>query len=268
MKQRIGLVLLFSVTLGISSVLAQRLMIRVGYGVPVQAQAGLYSGGILFVNAGTCPALTTEVAGLAGKTLFGTVAGNGDVGDTGGADSITATTASVTQPTIAWPAGVPTSGAVSMSGALANESTHTHSVTSNVTVADHASHTHTYTEVINHVHLQSVGTAATGGLAGYTYDASTNTSVAAGYSTANPTGSVGATGTTAGPGAALTHTPTNNAVTSGAGAAHTHGLGTLAASTPVLSWPAGVPTATGSALTMNSFDNRSAFTKVIACKID
>ncbi len=58
-----------------------------------------------------------------------------------------------------------------------------------------AAHSHTYTQVPNHVHVQSVGTAATGGLAGYTYDASTNTSVSSGYSTANPTGGV-ATGTT------------------------------------------------------------------------
>lgn len=78
---------------------------------------------------------------------------------------------------------------------------------SGAAVASHTSHTHTYTEVPNHVHVQSVGTAATGALAGYTYDASTNTSVASGYSTANPTGGV-ATGTTAGPSATLTHTVT------------------------------------------------------------
>ena len=78
---------------------------------------------------------------------------------------------------------------------------------SGAAVADHASHTHTYTQVPNHVHVQSVGTAATGALAGYTYDASTNTSVASGYSTANPTGGV-ATGTTNGPGAALSHSIT------------------------------------------------------------
>lgn len=44
------------------------------------------------------------------------------------------------------------------------------------------------TTVVNHVHVQSVGTTATGALVGYTYDASTSTSVASGYSTANPTG--------------------------------------------------------------------------------
>jgi hypothetical protein len=78
---------------------------------------------------------------------------------------------------------------------------------SGTAVADHASHTHTYTEVPNHVHVQSVNSATTGGLNGYGVDTSTNTSTASGYSTANPTGGV-ATGTTAGPNATLTHTVT------------------------------------------------------------
>jgi hypothetical protein len=106
-------------------------------------------------------------------------------------------------------------------GTNAAEASHTHSVTSNVTIADHASHTHTYTDVPNHVHVQSVNTGATGAQSGYTADTSTSGTTSTGLSTANPTGGV-ATGTTAGPGAALTHTPTNNAVTSGAGASHTH----------------------------------------------
>lgn len=112
-----------------------------------------------------------------------------------------------TQGAISWPAGVPTNSAITMSGSTANESTHTH----------------TYTQVPNHVHVQSVNSAAAGGLSGYTADTSTATSVASGYSTANPTGGV-ATGTTA------------------AGIAHLHAIGTVAASTPTISWPAGVPT--------------------------
>lgn len=98
---------------------------------------------------------------------------------------------------------------------------------------------------------------------------------------------------------------TGSAVTSGAGSSHLHAFGTLAASTPTVSWPVGVPTNatstipaetfTGSALgththtltatgtnaaatftgnagtvpaetwTGNSFDNRSAFIRVIYC---
>lgn len=98
--------------------------------------------------------------------------------------------------------------------AVADHAAHTHSVTSNVAVGNHASHTHTYTDVPNHVHVQSVNSGTTGGLSGYTPDTSTSTSTASGYSTANNTSGV-ATGTTNGPDATLTHSVTNNAVTSG-----------------------------------------------------
>jgi hypothetical protein len=74
-------------------------------------------------------------------------------------------------------------------------------------VADHASHTHTYTEVPNHVHVQSLPSGQTGGQASGTRDTSTNGSVADALSTANPTGGV-ATGTTNGPNATLTHSVT------------------------------------------------------------
>jgi hypothetical protein len=95
-------------------------------------------------------------------------------------------------------------------GATGGSATHTHTAHPNHVVTqpgDHAAHTHTYTQVVNHVHLQTVNSVATGGLSGYTADTSTNTPVASGYSTQNPTGGV-ATGTTAGPGAALTHSGT------------------------------------------------------------
>ena len=100
--------------------------------------------------------------------------------------------------------------------AVGDHAAHTHSVTSNVAVADHASHTHTYTEVPNHVHVENMNGATTGGLTGWgvAVDTSTNTPTATGYSTANNTGGV-ATGTTNGPGATMTHSVTNNAVTSG-----------------------------------------------------
>ena len=47
------------------------------------------SGLVTFVVAGTCPAGWTEVSALNGKFLRGTLAANGDVGDTGGSDTIT-----------------------------------------------------------------------------------------------------------------------------------------------------------------------------------
>ena len=125
-------------------------------------------------------------------------------------------------------------GSLTQSGGSAN---HTHSVTSNVAVddhashvhsgsGDHASHTHTYTEVPNHVHVENWPSSFTGATASFAQDTSTTGSTASNQSTANPTGGV-ATGTTAGPSATLTHgntgnntttlshSVTNNAVTSG-----------------------------------------------------
>lgn len=176
---------------------------------------------------------------------------------------------SFTQPTISWPAGVPTAAnesshthSVTSNVTVADHSAHTHSVTSNVAVANHASHTHTYSQVINHTHtVTGVGSSASGGTANLTgaNDASSTTATAA-----NPAGGV-AQGTTDGPNATLTHsvtnnevtsgnpsatlthTPTNNAVTSGTGSAHSH----------TLSWPAGVPTAAGGAVDAHSVSGSS-----------
>jgi len=79
----------------------------------------------------------------------------------------------------------------SISGiAVADHASHTHSVTSNVAVADHAAHTHTFTASSN---------AASPKLM-----------------TANTSSGVAASGATGNPSATLTHTVTNNAVTSGA----------------------------------------------------
>lgn len=60
---------------------------------PVQLQTGggssVPSGAILLIDSGTCPSGYSEVAGLDGKTIVGTIAANGNVGSTGGSDSIT-----------------------------------------------------------------------------------------------------------------------------------------------------------------------------------
>jgi hypothetical protein len=133
-----------------------------------------------------------------------------------------------------------------------DSSAHTHSVTSNVTVADHSSHTHGYSEIVQHTHTVNVNdpqhnhsqvahthvvtsqTATTGSATSYehgTLDTSsaeaeatevtgstqaTNVAASTGITatTSDPSGSV-ANGTTSGPSAALSHSPTNNAVTSG-----------------------------------------------------
>lgn len=93
--------------------------------------------------------------------------------------------------------------------------THTHAGHSDhsftqPTAANESAHTHTYTQTVNHVHVQTVNSATTGGTSGYTPDTSTNTGVASGYSTQNPTGGV-ASGTTAA-GSAHTHTISGGAV--------------------------------------------------------
>lgn len=81
--------------------------------------------------------------------------------------------------------------------------------------AEEAAHTHTYTDVPNHVHVMNAFPTATGGSTGFTRDTSmSGTPAATGLSTGNPTGGVGATGTTA------------------AGSSHSHAAGTLAASAP------------------------------------
>ncbi len=51
--------------------------------------AGVAPGQITLILSGTCPAGFSEVSALNGKTLVGTVAANGNVGTTGGADTIT-----------------------------------------------------------------------------------------------------------------------------------------------------------------------------------
>lgn len=105
-------------------------------------------------------------------------------------------------------------------GSTGGAATHTHSVTSNVSVADHSSHTHTYTEVPNHTHLmtnllcRSSGTGSDSTIVNALPDPTA--ALAGPYATDNPTGGV-ATGTTNGPSATLSHAVTNNAVTSGAG---------------------------------------------------
>ena len=57
-------------------------------------------------------------------------------------------------------------------------------------------HSHTYTDVVNHVHLQTAPTGQTGAQDSFTRDASTTGSSNTALSSANPTGGV-ATGTTA-----------------------------------------------------------------------
>jgi len=177
-------------------------------------------------NPATLLGFGTWSAFGAGKVMVGLDANDTDfdvVEETGGAKTATPTGSNST-PTFTGSAlgthlhGTGTIAVSSHAGtAVADHAAHTHSVTSNVAVADHASHTHTYTDVPNHVHThnaQGSTTAATTGGNVMTSTATGGSARAMAINTGNPTTGV-ATGTTAGPGATLTHTVTNNAVTSG-----------------------------------------------------
>lgn len=208
---------------------------------------GLPAGSIILKVSGTCPVGFSEVSALDGKTLFGTLNSHADVGGTGGNDSIT-------------PAGT-NSTPVFIGSALGTHAhgvgTYATSAHSGTAVADHASHTHTYTDVVNHTHLQQYHSATTGPNTGPTTapDTSSNTPTSWGLATQNPSGGV-ATGTTAGPSATLTHGVTQPS-------AHT-----VSGSSEAVS--GGTPTGTNTApvFTGTQFDNRSAFVKVIFCSKD
>jgi hypothetical protein len=82
------------------------------------------SGLITMVSSGTCPAAWSEVAALNGKFLQGTLAANGDVGNTGGSATITPT-GTVSQPTFTGSANQSTSAVSAGTPAGSNSGTTT-----------------------------------------------------------------------------------------------------------------------------------------------
>lgn len=83
-----------------------------------------------------------------------------------------------------------------------------HSAHTGVSVDDHASHTHAYTQIVTHVHRQQYNPTTTGAGSGPTTAPDTSSSGTTSWGTVDtqaPSGSV-ASGTTAGPGATITHT--------------------------------------------------------------
>ena len=292
------------------------------------------SGSILMISSGACPAGFTESATLNGTMPFGTLAANGDVGTTGGSNTITPTVASLTAAaqafsgnsatTSAVSAGTPagTNGTVSFTPAGTNGTvSFTPAGTNNApaiswpagvptfagnagTVPAQTFSGTPFSSVINHTHTVTVTYNVQGGTTAATTGTHVMTSTATGGSARAPTAGDVVSATTANPGggvASITPAGTNS----------------TAAFTPAgtVAWPAGVPTHaaatfsgsagtvpaptfsgslgtipaetfTGSALgththtvtaagtngasavtgTLNSFDNRPAFVKVIFCQ--
>lgn len=83
------------------------------------SSGGIPSGLITLVASGTCPSGFSEVSALNGKFLQGTIAANGDVGQTGGNSTITPA-GTVSQPTLAMnsytPGGTNTTASFTPSG--------------------------------------------------------------------------------------------------------------------------------------------------------
>lgn len=232
--------------------------------------ASVPAGLVTFVVSGTCPTGWSEVAALNGKAIYGTVAANADVGDAIGSASVTPTTASISL----------TSAAQTFTGSALG--THLHGIGSydNAVVSagtpagtngtsTAAAQTFTGTPstcVANHVHVQSVNSAATGGLNGYGLDTSTNTSSTSGYSTANPTGGS----------ANCTPAGTNGTSSVGAQAFTGSALGThdhtLSGSSEAISGgtPAGTngTSAVTGTITMNSLVPQFSGIKAIFCSKD
>ena len=250
--------------------------------------ASVPSGLTAMVVSGACPSGYTEVSSLNGAMPYGTLTANGNIGTTGGADTVTPTVATltaaaqtftgssattssnsagtpagtVTAPTVSWPVGVPT-----FSGNAGTVPAETFTGTP-------------FSSVINHTHTITVTSLVQGGTTAATTGTHVMTSTATGGTARAITAGDSITATSANPSggvASITPAGTNGTVSFTP-------AGTVA-------WPAGVPTNstptfTGSALaghthtltatgtngtssvtgTLNSLDNRSAFVRVIFCQ--
>lgn len=107
--------------------------------------------------------------------------------------------------------GLPSGGAAAgtVGTAFTDQQDKSASLTHSGTAVDnHASHSHTYTDIVNHTHLQRSQTATTGSVSSWEHGVlDTSSTAAETLATDNPVGGV-ATGTTAGPSATLTHAVT------------------------------------------------------------
>lgn len=253
----------------------------------------LPSGFVFMVASGGCPAGSTEVSALSGKMLYGTVAANGDVGTTGGSNSITPTgtntSGGYSEGAISWPAGVPTNANGAFAeGALSWPA----GVPTNASGAFSEGAISWPANVPTNASVSAGTPAGTNSGAAFsivTQDYNTGTTA---YGPKSLGGTTLASGTTS---ITLSTQPT---FAGSALAAHTHTISwpanppTIAGGTftqPTVSWPAGVPTIASGTFTQptisypvnvptiaagsftqptwtgNAFDPHPAYLKVIFC---
>jgi hypothetical protein len=181
---------------------------------------------VVSTNPATLLGYGTWSAFGAGRVLVGRDSGDTDfdtVEETGGAKTVTSE-GSVTAPVFTGDA---------LAGHSHGAGTLEPSAHSGAAVADHASHTHTYSQIVNHVHTLATGTVSTGNFSQVigTVDTSsggtggTPTQTALGTLSGNPVGG-GASGTTNGPSATLTHSVTQPAAHTMAGSTQSVTAGT------------------------------------------
>lgn len=231
------------------------------------AAVGVPAGLTAMVTSGSCPSGYTEVSALNANMPYGTIAANGDVGGTGGANSVTPTVAtltaaaqtftgssattssvsggtpsgtngSVTGPAqvISWPVGVPAfTGA---SGTVPAET-----FTGNAGTVPAETFTGTpFSSVINHTHTITVTSLVQGGTTAATTGTHIMTSVATGGSARAPVSGDSFTATSANPsGGVSSITPGG---TNGTVSFTPAGTNATVSFTPsgTVAWPAGVPT--------------------------
>lgn len=230
----------------------------------IPSGGGVPAGSTILIASGTCPTGFSEVAGLDGVTLVGTLAAHGDVGTTGGSDTLTPT-GTVSQPTFSGNSV----GSSLVSGGTPAGTNSTSTVTplgtnSTSTAAAQVFTGTPSTVVVNHVHLQTAPTGQTGGQDSFTRDASTNGSSNTALSTANPTGG------------AASYTPAGTNGTSSVTAQAFTGSSSVVSAQVFTGSALGThqhaTTATGTVsqptFTGDAGENRSAFLRVIFCSKD
>lgn len=234
--------------------------------------------GVTFIIlTGTCPTGTTEVTSLDAAMPYGTLAAHGDIGGTGGNNTITPTVATLTAAAqtftgssatssavsagtpagsngtvtgpaqvVSWPAGVPTIAAGSFTQPTVSWPAGVPTI-SGTTI-------NSFSSVINHTHTITVTSLVQGGTTAATTGTHIMTSTATGGSARAPTSGDSFTATSANPaGGVASITPTINApgaiawpagVPTNASGAFTEGA---------ISWPAGVPTNATSTIPAETF---------------